>query len=83
MIANWAYEFLAACDSACIVFGISRLYFLATDERSTSLNDLGKTVNGAPPVTVVALDGVMVPVVVALKYIFYGDVLEIVWQEQK
>ena len=63
MIVKWAYGFLKACDSVCIVYDIYLLSFSDFDKRSTSLNDLLKTVNFAPPMTVVALDGVMVIVV--------------------
>ena len=64
MIVKWDYGFPAACDSACIFSGVSRLSFPASDKRSPSLIDLGKTVNAAPPVTVVESDGVMALIVV-------------------
>ena len=60
MIAKWASGFPAACDSAYIIYGISRLSFSGYLKSSTSLNNLGSNANLAPPVTVVLLDGVMV-----------------------
>ena len=63
MIDKRASGFLAAYDSACIISGISRFSFSVSVESITSLNDLGRTANIAPPVTVVALGGVMVIVV--------------------
>ena len=60
MIVNWDYGFPAACDSAYIISGIYWLSFSSSKKRSTSLKNIGKTFNFAPPMTVVALDGVMV-----------------------
>ena len=40
----WGW-FPAACDSACIISGISRLSFFSPVKRSTSLNNLGRTAN--------------------------------------
>ena len=68
MLLKWDYGFPASCASACIIYRIPWLSFPSFDERSTSLNDIGKTVNVALTLTLVALDGVMVLVVeVALK----------------
>ena len=63
MIDNWYYGLLEAYDSACIIYGFSWLSFPASDERITSLNDIDKPVNVDPPMTVVALDSDMTPVV--------------------
>ena len=63
MIVKWDLGFPMACDSACIIYGIYRLSLSTSVERRTSLNDLARTANLAPPVTVVVvavLDGVMV-----------------------
>ena len=69
MIAKWDSMFLVACDSACIISGVSWFSFLASDERSMSLNDIDKPSNAASPVTLVVLGGAMAPVVViALKF---------------
>ena len=63
MIAKWNYGLPSDCDIDCNIYGISQLSFPDSDERITSLNNLGNTVNIAPPVTVVVLDGVMVLIV--------------------
>ena len=65
MIAKWYPGFLAACDIASIISGIPQFYFNAYIERSTYLNNIGRTANLALPVTVVVvvLDGVLVLVV--------------------
>ena len=63
MIKKWDSGFLEAYDSACIITGISWLSFLASDERSASLNDLENPINVALTAAVVALDGAMAPVV--------------------
>ena len=75
MITKWYLGFLAACDSACIIYGIYRLSFSDYVKRSTSLNNVDRTANIAPPATVVVvvLDGVMV----ALTKFFYKVVSEI------
>ena len=71
MITKWASGSPAACDSACIVYDISQFYFPASNKRSTPLNNLGKIVHVTSPVTVVALDGVMVLILaVVLTYFF-------------
>ena len=69
MISKWASWIPAACDSPCIISGIYQLSFFASIERSTSLNDLDKTANLAPPVMVVVVvfyDIMVLVVVVAL-----------------
>ena len=63
MIAKWDSGFPMACDIACIISGISRLSFSVSAKNIMSLNEIGRTANLAPPVTVVALDGVLVLVV--------------------
>ena len=55
MAVKWTSGFPAAYHSACIFSRISRLYFSVSVERSTSLNDLGRTANIDPPMTVVVL----------------------------
>ena len=60
---KWDSGLPAACDSACIIYEISKLSFPASEERSTSLNDIEYIVSIVPPLIVVALDGVMVLVV--------------------
>ena len=61
MIAKWDSGFPAACDNTCIIYGIYQLSFYASINRSTSLNDIGRTSSISLPMTVVVLvlDGVM------------------------
>ena len=60
MIEKWASGFPAACYSACIFSGIYRFSFSAYIDSIISLNDLVRTANLALPVTLVALDSVVV-----------------------
>ena len=64
MIAKWDSGFPAACDNACMIFGIYQLSFYASVKRSTSFNDLGRTSSIALTMTVLVvvlvLGGVMV-----------------------
>ena len=47
-----ALGFLAACDSACIIYGIDRFSFSLSVERSTALNNIVRIAYFAPPVPV-------------------------------
>ena len=60
MISKWDLGFYMACDSDCIISGISRFSFSVFVERSMSLNNFGGTYNLTPPVTVMVLYGAMV-----------------------